>query len=95
MIEVHQLTKRYARHEAVREISFTVERGEIVGFLGPNGAGKTTTLRMLTGLPAADLGQRARRRLRHLPPIARRPAAKSATCRKTSRSMMTCESANT
>ncbi|MEI8038740.1 MAG: ATP-binding cassette domain-containing protein [Verrucomicrobiota bacterium] len=49
MIEVHQLSKRYARHEAVREISFSVKRGEIVGFLGPNGAGKTTTLRMLTG----------------------------------------------
>ena len=39
----------YARHEAVRDISFSVARGEIVGFLGPNGAGKTTTLRMLTG----------------------------------------------
>jgi len=49
MIEVHQLTKKYARHEAVRGISFKVERGEIVGFLGPNGAGKTSTLRMLTG----------------------------------------------
>ncbi len=49
MIEVQQLTKRYARHEAVRGISFHVERGEVVGFLGPNGAGKTTTLRMLTG----------------------------------------------
>lgn len=49
MIEVHQLTKRYARHEAVRGVSFSVKRGEIVGFLGPNGAGKTTTLRMLTG----------------------------------------------
>jgi ABC-2 type transport system ATP-binding protein len=49
MIEVHQLTKRFARHEAVRGISFSVKKGEIVGFLGPNGAGKTTTLRMLTG----------------------------------------------
>jgi ABC-2 type transport system ATP-binding protein len=49
MIEVNQLTKRYARHEAVRGISFSVGAGEIVGFLGPNGAGKTTTLRMLTG----------------------------------------------
>ena len=49
MIEVHQLTKRFARHEAVRGISFSVNKGEIVGFLGPNGAGKTTTLRMLTG----------------------------------------------
>lgn len=49
MIDVQNLTKRYARHEAVRGISFHVERGEVVGFLGPNGAGKTTTLRMLTG----------------------------------------------
>lgn len=49
MIEVNQLTKRYARHEAVRGINFSVAQGEIVGFLGPNGAGKTTTLRMLTG----------------------------------------------
>jgi len=49
MIEVKHLTKRYARHDAVRDISFSVARGEIVGFLGPNGAGKTTTLRMLTG----------------------------------------------
>ena len=49
MIDVHHLTKRYARHEAVRDISFSVGKGEIVGFLGPNGAGKTTTLRMLTG----------------------------------------------
>lgn len=49
MIEVNQLTKSYARHQAVRGISFHVDRGEIVGFLGPNGAGKTTTLRMLTG----------------------------------------------
>jgi len=49
MIQVNQLTKRYARHEAVSGIDFSVARGEIVGFLGPNGAGKTTTLRMLTG----------------------------------------------
>lgn len=49
MIEVVNLTKRFPRHEAVRGISFSVEKGEIIGFLGPNGAGKTTTLRMLTG----------------------------------------------
>lgn len=49
MIEVRNLTKSFARHQAVRGIDFNVERGEIVGFLGPNGAGKTTTLRMLTG----------------------------------------------
>ncbi|MEI7928818.1 MAG: ATP-binding cassette domain-containing protein, partial [Verrucomicrobiales bacterium] len=43
------LTKRFPRHDAVRGISFSVEKGEVIGFLGPNGAGKTTTLRMLTG----------------------------------------------
>ncbi|MFK7849909.1 MAG: ABC transporter ATP-binding protein [Akkermansiaceae bacterium] len=49
MIQVKNLSKRYGRHVAVQDISFSVARGEIVGFLGPNGAGKTTTLRMLTG----------------------------------------------
>lgn len=48
MINVHQLTKRYARTIAVDHISFAVDKGQIVGFLGPNGAGKTTTMRMLT-----------------------------------------------
>src|SRR5215470_3334101 len=48
MIKVTQLTKRYARTTAVDHISFSVEKGQIVGFLGPNGAGKTTTMRMLT-----------------------------------------------
>ena len=48
MINVHELTKRYARNTAVDHISFDVEKGQIVGFLGPNGAGKTTTMRMLT-----------------------------------------------
>lgn len=49
MIEVSNLSKRYGRHLAVKDVSFSVGRGEIVGFLGPNGAGKTTTIRMLTG----------------------------------------------
>jgi ABC-2 type transport system ATP-binding protein len=48
MIQVEHLSKKYARHTAVNDISFTVEKGDIVGFLGPNGAGKTTTMRMLT-----------------------------------------------
>jgi gliding motility-associated transport system ATP-binding protein len=48
MIKVQGLTKRYARNIAVNDISFEVERGQIVGFLGPNGAGKTTTMRVLT-----------------------------------------------
>jgi len=49
MIEVNQLSKRFGRHHAVNNITFSVGPGNIVGFLGPNGAGKTTTLRMLTG----------------------------------------------
>ncbi len=48
MIKVQGLTKRYARTVAVDDISFEVEKGQIVGFLGPNGAGKTTTMRVLT-----------------------------------------------
>ena len=55
MIEVQHLTKRYGRVTAVDDISFRVERGEILGFLGPNGAGKTTTMRILTGyMPATE-----------------------------------------
>ncbi len=53
MIEVEGLTKQYGAVRAVDEISFRVDKGEILGFLGPNGAGKTTTMRILTGfLPA-------------------------------------------
>jgi ABC-2 type transport system ATP-binding protein len=48
MIQVEGLSKKYARHVAVNNISFTVDKGDIVGFLGPNGAGKTTTMRILT-----------------------------------------------
>jgi len=48
MIEISQLTKVYGSQKAVNEISFNVEKGEIVGFLGPNGAGKTTTMMMIT-----------------------------------------------
>jgi ABC-2 type transport system ATP-binding protein len=55
VIEVQHLTKRYGRVTAVQDVSFRVERGEILGFLGPNGAGKTTTMRILTGfMPATD-----------------------------------------
>ncbi|MCX6638283.1 MAG: ATP-binding cassette domain-containing protein [Acidobacteria bacterium] len=48
MIRVEGLTKRYGRNVAVDNISFGVQKGQIVGFLGPNGAGKTTTMRVLT-----------------------------------------------
>jgi ABC-2 type transport system ATP-binding protein len=55
MIEARRLSKRYGEVVAVDDVSFTVGRGEVVGFLGPNGAGKTTTMRMLTGfLPPTD-----------------------------------------
>ena len=53
MIEVAHLTRRFGGVAAVDDLSFSLERGEVVGFLGPNGAGKTTTMRILTGyLPA-------------------------------------------
>ncbi|TAN91417.1 MAG: ATP-binding cassette domain-containing protein [Phormidium sp. SL48-SHIP] len=55
MIEVEQLHKRYGTTQAIQDVSFSVEKGEILGFLGPNGAGKTTTMRILTGyLPASS-----------------------------------------
>ncbi len=57
MIEVQHLTKRYGRVTAVEDVSFRVERGEILGFLGPNGAGKTTTMRILTGYMPATAGK--------------------------------------
>ena len=56
MIEVSNLTKRYAGRTAVDDISFTVARGEIVGLLGPNGAGKSTTMRVLSGYMPATSG---------------------------------------
>ncbi len=55
MIEVDHLTKVYGNRKAVDSISFTVQKGEILGFLGPNGAGKTTTMRILTCyMPATE-----------------------------------------
>jgi ABC-2 type transport system ATP-binding protein len=56
MIRVENLTKYYATRLAVDDISFNVEKGEIVGFLGPNAAGKTTTMRILTGFLAPTRG---------------------------------------
>ena len=57
MIEVQHLTKQYGRVTAVDDVTFRVERGEILGFLGPNGAGKTTTMRVLTGYMPATSGR--------------------------------------
>ncbi|MFC1897728.1 ATP-binding cassette domain-containing protein [Chloroflexota bacterium] len=56
MIQVKNLTKYYGKRLAVDNISFNVDKGEIVGFLGPNGAGKTTTMRILTGFLAPTQG---------------------------------------
>jgi ABC-2 type transport system ATP-binding protein len=80
MITVTDLTKRYARTTAVDHISFSVSKGQIVGFLGPNGAGKTTTMRMLTcffpptsgkatvaGFDVFDQSIEVRRRIGYLP----------------------------
>lgn len=80
MIEVTQLNRFFGPRHAVRDVSFSVQRGDVLGFLGPNGAGKTTTMRMITGfLPPSSgqvriLGQsiqddplRARRTIGYLP----------------------------
>ncbi len=56
VVEIKNLTKKYGKNVAVDKISFTVNRGEIVGFLGPNGAGKSTTMNMLTGYLSATSG---------------------------------------
>jgi ABC-2 type transport system ATP-binding protein len=55
-IEVKNLLKVYGEQKAVNNISFTINRGEIVGFLGPNGAGKSTTMRIITGYLQQDSG---------------------------------------
>ncbi len=80
MIEVENLTKYYGSFPALRDVSFNVEKGEILGFLGPNGAGKTTTMRIITGyipptsgtvrVAGFDVGQKsmdARKHLGYLP----------------------------
>ncbi len=80
MIHVEHLTKHYGDYAAVRDVSFDVARGQIVGFLGPNGAGKSTTMRILAGYITATSGHAtidgkdvfwdpiaARRRIGYLP----------------------------
>lgn len=57
MIEVENLTKNYGSFRALEDISFRIEKGEVVGFLGPNGAGKTTTMRILTCFMPASSGR--------------------------------------
>jgi len=56
ILEVKNLSKNYDGFKAVKEINFSLEKGEVFGFLGPNGAGKTTTINMLTGLARPTSG---------------------------------------
>ena len=55
-IHVESVNKSFGPHKAVQDVSFNVQKGEIVGFLGPNGAGKTTTMRLLTSYYTPDSG---------------------------------------
>jgi ABC-2 type transport system ATP-binding protein len=57
MISVRNLSKHFGPRQAVKDVSFEVQKGEVLGFLGPNGAGKTTTMRMITGFLAPSSGQ--------------------------------------
>ena len=57
MIKIENLTKAFGAKLAVNDVSFTVERGEVLGFLGPNGAGKSTTMRMVTGFIPPTAGK--------------------------------------
>ena len=57
MLEIRNLTKAFGPLTAVRDVTFTVDRGEVLGFLGPNGAGKSTTMKMVTGFLAPTRGE--------------------------------------
>src|SRR5439155_1109604 len=57
MIKIERLVKAFGPRRAVDDISFTVERGEVLGFLGPNGAGQSTTMRMITGFMPPTAGR--------------------------------------
>ncbi len=56
MIEIKNLTKRFGEITAINDLTFSVKKGEVLGFLGPNGAGKTTTMRILTCFMPATSG---------------------------------------
>src|SRR5207302_10297283 len=79
LLSVEGVSKRFDGVTAVDQVSFAVDRGQVVGFLGPNGAGKSTTMRMITqyyepdtgdikldGVPLADATREAKRRIGHL-----------------------------
>src|SRR5438093_10054561 len=57
VIVLESVSKRYGSRTIIHDLTFTVEKGEIVGFLGPNGAGKTTTMRMIAGFTTASSGR--------------------------------------
>ena len=57
MIEVTGLSKRYGTHLAVENVSFNIQKGEVIGFLGPNGAGKSTIMNILTGYLSMTQGK--------------------------------------
>src|SRR5436190_7519253 len=57
MIKIENLVKAFGPKRAVDDVSFSVERGEVLGFLGPNGAGKSTTMRMITGFMPPSSGK--------------------------------------
>ncbi len=57
VIKLHQVKKRFGKFEALRDVSFTLNQGEVLGFIGPNGAGKSTTIRILLGMLKASGGQ--------------------------------------
>jgi ABC-2 type transport system ATP-binding protein len=80
LLTLESVTKRYGGVTAVNRVSFSIDRGQVVGFLGPNGAGKSTTMRMITqyhepdagrilfdGVPLAEAGREAKRRVGYLP----------------------------
>jgi ABC-2 type transport system ATP-binding protein len=80
LLSLDSVTKRYGDVTAVDNVTFSIDRGQVVGFLGPNGAGKSTTMRMITqyhepdggsirfdGVPLADAGREAKRRVGYLP----------------------------
>jgi ABC-2 type transport system ATP-binding protein len=76
------VSKRYGDFQAVRDLSFAVEKGTICGFLGPNGAGKTSTIRMILGLQGVTAG-----RIGILAPtMAARCVTGSASCRRSAAS---------
>src|SRR5919109_1947356 len=79
-LALDRVTKRFSGVPAVDQVSFAVDRGQVVGFLGPNGAGKSTTMRMITqffepdegsirfdGTPLAEVGREAKERIGYLP----------------------------